>query len=366
MPKKPSVQLGPRVSRFTRSLCAAVWWALILAGLPLANDVSAQTSAYSDGLADRTAFENWIASLGPGEKTGADYWAAQRSLRNPGPCIRSDGNSAWVAGCREAQRRLGQSDARRLSEPEYRLGWNAFQETPQSVTVASPPQNPAKRGWLGVNIQSVTPEIAANMRLREPIGALVASVEGDSPAQAANVHSGDIILKFDGQDVGEMLALPRIVAATPIGREVPMVVWRNGDEIMLTARVGETPPAKSVRGTAVQSPPPPPVPFTTVQQQQQQQQQLDWEKSLKQTCYEYMVKRFTGVHGYGRLNSTVELIQESISGRWFNNHVTVFIAVRITNRDVNTNRIEASDVFDGFCVIDDNNNMLGFEKTLDR
>ena len=88
--------------------------------------VSSQPDPYADGLADRTAFENWRASLEPDEKAGADYWASQRSERHPGPCVRSDGNSAWVVGCRESQRRLAPTDARRLSEPKYRQGWNAF------------------------------------------------------------------------------------------------------------------------------------------------------------------------------------------------------------------------------------------------
>ena len=65
------------------------------------------------------------------------YWASQRSLRNPGPCSRrghAESDRRMEAGCHEAQRRLAPTDARRLSEPDYRLGWNAFPEAPQAAS----------------------------------------------------------------------------------------------------------------------------------------------------------------------------------------------------------------------------------------
>ena len=92
----------------------------------------------------------------------------------------------------------------------------------------------AKRGWLGVKIQQVTPDIAESMGLKEPSGALVASVEDGGPAATAKLRGGDIILKFNGQDVKEMRTLPRIVAETEIGHEVPVTVWRDGHEMTLT------------------------------------------------------------------------------------------------------------------------------------
>ncbi len=108
----------------------------------------------------------------------------------------------------------------------------------------------AKRGWLGVKIQQVTPDIAESMGLKEPSGAMVASVEAGGPAANAKLRGGDIILKFNGQEVKEMRALPRIVAETAIGHEVPVVVWRDGHEITLTATVGELPDEQKV-ATAV-------------------------------------------------------------------------------------------------------------------
>jgi hypothetical protein len=112
-------------------------------------EVPAHPQAYSDGLADRTAYENWIASLAPSERAGAEYWASQRSLRNPGPCTRAthtESDRRMEAACREAQRRLRPTDVRRLHEPEYRLGWNAFVRSsdqdsrePRAADLSQPP-----------------------------------------------------------------------------------------------------------------------------------------------------------------------------------------------------------------------------------
>ncbi|MEO5332610.1 MAG: DegQ family serine endoprotease [Magnetococcus sp. YQC-5] len=84
------------------------------------------------------------------------------------------------------------------------------------------------RGWMGVRIQTVTKELAEALNLGALRGALVASVEPKSPAQAAGVEPGDVIVKFDGHEVGRMKELPAIVAETPINKKVPMEVVRNG------------------------------------------------------------------------------------------------------------------------------------------
>jgi serine protease Do len=99
----------------------------------------------------------------------------------------------------------------------------------------------ARRGWLGVRIQQVSPEIAESFGLKEPSGALVAGVEDNGPAAKAQLKNGDIILKFNGQDVKEMKNLPRIVAETTIGKSVPVTIWRDGKEQTIEAVVGELP-----------------------------------------------------------------------------------------------------------------------------
>ncbi len=147
VPGHSPIQPSPGVLPFMLGMRALACAALAaFAGLLMANAAYAQSQAYSDGLADRTAYENWFATLSGQEKAGAEYWAGQRSLPNPSPCTPQSGNSdaAWVAGCREAQRLLAPSDARRHSEAEYRLGWNAFQGSPPAVvdTPQTPPPRP--------------------------------------------------------------------------------------------------------------------------------------------------------------------------------------------------------------------------------
>ena len=98
-----------------------------------------------------------------------------------------------------------------------------------------------RRGWLGVRIQQVTPDIAESLGLKDANGAMVAGVNDGGPADSAKIRNGDIILKFNNQDVKEMRSLPRIVAETPIGTSVPVVVWRDGKQQTLQTKVGELP-----------------------------------------------------------------------------------------------------------------------------
>ena len=100
----------------------------------------------------------------------------------------------------------------------------------------------ARRGWLGVSIQQVTPDIAEGFGRHTPDGALVGRLNPGGPAEKSGIKTGDIILKFNGQDVKDMSALPRIVASTEIGRAVPVVVWRDGKEQTINASIGELPP----------------------------------------------------------------------------------------------------------------------------
>jgi serine protease Do len=97
----------------------------------------------------------------------------------------------------------------------------------------------ARRGWLGVRIQSVSPELAEGLRLPSPKGALVANVTTGGPAEAAGIRQGDVILSFNGHAIDEMRKLPRVVAETPIDQEVQIVVWRQGEEKTLSVKVGE-------------------------------------------------------------------------------------------------------------------------------
>jgi serine protease Do len=96
-----------------------------------------------------------------------------------------------------------------------------------------------KRGWLGVRIQTVSPELAEGLRLKDPKGALVASVTKDGPADKAGIKQGDVVLKFDGKEITQMRGLPRIVAETETGKVADVIIWRKGQEVTLKVAVGE-------------------------------------------------------------------------------------------------------------------------------
>lgn len=96
-----------------------------------------------------------------------------------------------------------------------------------------------KRGWLGVRIQTVTEELAEGLGLEKPRGALVAGVTDSSPAGAAGIETGDVIIEFNGQPIDEMRQLPRIVAETGVGDSVPVKVWRKGETKTFSVTLGE-------------------------------------------------------------------------------------------------------------------------------
>ena len=98
-----------------------------------------------------------------------------------------------------------------------------------------------RRGWLGVKIQQVTPDIAESLGLKDASGAMVAGITDGGPAEKAKIHSGDVILKFDGEDVKEMHNLPRIVADAAVGKDVPVVLWRDGKEMTVQTVLAERP-----------------------------------------------------------------------------------------------------------------------------
>jgi serine protease Do len=95
-----------------------------------------------------------------------------------------------------------------------------------------------RRGWLGVRIQQVTDDIAESLSIKPPRGALVAGVDDRGPAKPGGIEPGDVVVKFDGHDVKEMHDLPRIVADTPVGKEVAVVVIRKGKEETHTVKIG--------------------------------------------------------------------------------------------------------------------------------
>jgi serine protease Do len=95
------------------------------------------------------------------------------------------------------------------------------------------------RGYLGVNIQTITPDLAEALNMGESKGALITDVVDDSPAEKSGLKRGDIIVDFDGQSIEDSHDLPVKVAATPVDEEVQVTVLRDGKEKQLLVIVGK-------------------------------------------------------------------------------------------------------------------------------
>ncbi len=110
------------------------------------------------------------------------------------------------------------------------------------------------RGWIGVTIQTVTPDLAKSFGMNVPKGALVSDVAPGGPAERGGVKRGDIIVTFDGRSVKDANSLSRIVAETPVGNEATVSVMRNGKEVSLRIRVEEMTEARLATQTQAQTP----------------------------------------------------------------------------------------------------------------
>ena len=95
-----------------------------------------------------------------------------------------------------------------------------------------------RRGWLGVRIQNVDDTIAESLGLDKARGALIAGIDDKGPAKPAGLMAGDVIVKFDGKDIKESRDLPRLVASMPVGRDVDLVIFRKGQELTRTVKLG--------------------------------------------------------------------------------------------------------------------------------
>src|ERR1043166_250784 len=117
------------------------------------------------------------------------------------------------------------------------IGFAVPSKTVQAVIDQLREFREVRRGWLGVRIQQVSDEIAESLSVKPARGALVAGVDDKGPAKPAGIEAGDVIVKFDGKDIKEMRDLPRIVADTPVGRDVEVIVVRKGKEEKKTVKL---------------------------------------------------------------------------------------------------------------------------------
>ena len=103
-----------------------------------------------------------------------------------------------------------------------------------------------ERGWLGVQIQEVTPEIAKGLGLPKSEGALVADVTPGGPAAKAGLKQGDVIESFNGHAINKVRDLPLVVAETPVGEKAKVEVWRDKKQVSLDASIGQMPENQQV------------------------------------------------------------------------------------------------------------------------
>ncbi|HIJ82109.1 MAG TPA: Do family serine endopeptidase [Desulfuromonadales bacterium] len=111
------------------------------------------------------------------------------------------------------------------------------------------------RGYLGVRFQPLTADLAKSFGLESDKGALIASVEKDTPAERAGLKEGDIILEYDGKPINEGNELPRYVAATPIDKQVKLVIFREAKKQTVTIVVGKLKDGGTDNSTATGSEP---------------------------------------------------------------------------------------------------------------
>ena len=202
------------------------------------------------GNSDATDIGDWVVAIG--NPFGFTLTTTAGSSAPRAACSAA----TTTISCRPTLRSIREIPAVRCSTPRARSSASIPRSTaapaPMPVSVSRFPVNLAKhvmdqlkthgrvvRGWLGVEIQEVTPDLAQSFGLAKPEGALVASIDKDGPAAKSGLERGDVVLKFDDKDVHDEHELPVLVANTPINKKVPVEVVRNGKHQTLEVTVGE-------------------------------------------------------------------------------------------------------------------------------
>jgi serine protease Do len=119
------------------------------------------------------------------------------------------------------------------------IGFSVPTELAQNIFLQLRDFGETRRGWLGVRIQPVTDDIAESLGMSGGAkGALVAGVIKGGPVDNGSIRTGDVITRFDGKDVREMRDLPRVVAESPVGKAVDVVLLRDGKEMTVKVTLG--------------------------------------------------------------------------------------------------------------------------------
>ena len=127
------------------------------------------------------------------------------------------------------------------------IGFAIPSDTVKTVIAQLEKSGKVTRGWIGVQIQQVTSDIAESLGLKNAEGALVAEPQADSPAVKAGIQSGDVITAVDGQPVKNARELARKISSMAPGTSVKLGVWRKGEEKQLTLTLGELPNTRQAR-----------------------------------------------------------------------------------------------------------------------
>jgi serine protease Do len=118
------------------------------------------------------------------------------------------------------------------------IGFSIPSQLAASVVQQLAEYGETRRGWLGVRIQPVTDEVAESLSLPAAKGALVSGIIKGGPVDHGEILPGDVIVKFDGHDIKAMHELPRVVAESPVGKDVEIVVIRKGKEQAVHVKLG--------------------------------------------------------------------------------------------------------------------------------
>jgi len=124
------------------------------------------------------------------------------------------------------------------------IGFSIPADTVQKIVTQLRDSGTVSRGWLGVQIQEINNDLAAALGLASSKGALVADVQPDSPALAAGIKKGDVIVAVDGKDVGKMHELPSLIAAIPADQIAKLDVMRDGKMKQIDVKIGKLSPEK--------------------------------------------------------------------------------------------------------------------------